>query len=358
VYCLSTARPEEQLLLLSFFSSSTCRTKQPQQMQMDLEQHTSYASYYCPPKEPAVSPAFDESSRDMLLQLEAFLLDGIDPEQPAEVCSDDWSPPSSSSADVCSELPTAMGPSTIRDHQHWSPGTVDADDMTMDIDAFLLGTHATAEECSTDWLSPSPSTTTEPVTVSPSTPELHRRPDARTLPGAKRQAFIGVRKRPWGKFAAEIRDSTRKGARVWIGTFDTPEAAALAYDQAAFAARGTAAVLNFPVECVRESLEPLALAGGTGGGSPVLALKRRHSKRTRRRKVLPTGFSNSKSTWQDLQPPAGQCSNVSGMDVNMPQQQATASVSQCPSGIVELDDLDDGYLEELLHVVSYELGEF
>ena len=102
-------------------------------------------------------------------------------------------------------------------------------------------------------------------------------------PGEKKRrphAFIGVRPRPWGTFAAEIRDSTRGGARVWLGTFDTPEAAALAYDQAAFSARGAAAVLNFPVERVRESLAALALAGG--GGSPVLALKRRHSKRTRR----------------------------------------------------------------------------
>jgi hypothetical protein len=161
--------------------------------------------------------------------------------------------------------------------------------------------------------------------------EPRRKPAAAT-------SFIGVRARPWGRFAAEIRDSTRGGARVWLGTFGTAEAAAMAYDQAALSSRGAATALNFPVDRVQESLRALELSAvsttptGTGG-SPVLALKRRHCKRRRRSKA--EMVTEAAATGGGRRRKSKICSNGTTGQTRF---------------VVELEDLGADYLEELLRI--------
>ncbi|XP_049351763.1 ethylene-responsive transcription factor ERF010-like [Solanum verrucosum] len=89
--------------------------------------------------------------------------------------------------------------------------------------------------------------------------------------------FVGVRQRPSGRWVAEIKDSSQR-VRLWLGTYDTAEEAAHAYDEAARALRGENARTNFASTAPNSDMDQLNSSHDTKHGLSFSSIKAKLSK--------------------------------------------------------------------------------
>ncbi|KAL2457158.1 AP2/ERF transcription factor [Abeliophyllum distichum] len=110
--------------------------------------------------------------------------------------------------------------------------------------------------------------------------------------GVNSGRFKGVRMRKWGKWVAEVRQPNSRD-RIWLGSYDTSEEAARAYDAAVFCLRGPTAVMNFPDD------PPDILSAGELSPPQIQVAASRHARRV----LAESTTSGSGAVALELKPP-------------------------------------------------------